>query len=168
MVEHLVDMLAPLDFRVAQQVIDVPKIVCPSLAARTVLRAQQLAEQLAEAPTLVSLVRIFEQTVAIPGRAGGRGVTGGLQGSLFAAEQIGLHPGHCSTALAAQIVDIPVPHGGRQDPDLPSAASSSGLRDTANRMVFSHFPRGNRVHGWVRARGRNFVRNIVHPRRLLT
>ena len=38
----------------------------------------QMAEQLVEAPTIVSLVHIFEQTVDIPGRAGGRGVTGGL------------------------------------------------------------------------------------------
>ena len=29
MVEQLVDLLAPLDFRVAEQVIEVPKIVCP-------------------------------------------------------------------------------------------------------------------------------------------
>ena len=33
--EQLVDILAPLDFRVAEQVIDVPKIVCPHRAART-------------------------------------------------------------------------------------------------------------------------------------
>ena len=115
-----------------------------------------MAEQLVEAPSLVSLVRIFEQTVDIPGRAGGRGVTGGLKGSLFAAEQIvdtpvphcgssgslhGIHPGQSSTALAAQIVDTPVPHGGRQNPDLPSAASSSGLPDTANQGVFRSFHR---------------------------
>ena len=35
MVEQLVDILAPLDFRVAEQVIEVPKIVCPPRAART-------------------------------------------------------------------------------------------------------------------------------------
>ena len=36
MVEQLVDILAPLDFRFAEQVIEVPKIVCPPRAARTV------------------------------------------------------------------------------------------------------------------------------------
>ena len=41
MVEQLVDILAPLDFRVAEQVIEVPKIVCPPRAARTVLRRRQ-------------------------------------------------------------------------------------------------------------------------------
>ena len=112
MVAQLVDILAALDLPVPEQVFEVPKIVCPAL-------------------------RIFEQTVDIPGRAGGRGVTGGRKVSLFAAEQI---------------VDTPVPHrgssgslqgllprtefncvgGGRQDPGVPSAASSSGLPDTAN------------------------------------
>ena len=41
MVEQLVDILSPLDFRVAEQVIEVPRIVCPPRAARTVLRAPQ-------------------------------------------------------------------------------------------------------------------------------
>ena len=39
MVEQLVDMLSLPDFRVAEQVIEVPKIVCPPRAARTVLCA---------------------------------------------------------------------------------------------------------------------------------
>ena len=54
MVEQLVDILAPLDFRIAEQVIEVPKIVCPPRAARTVLRAPQTADQLVEVPTPVS------------------------------------------------------------------------------------------------------------------
>ena len=37
MVEQLVDFLSPLDFPVPEQVIDVPKIVCPSRAGRTFL-----------------------------------------------------------------------------------------------------------------------------------
>ena len=36
MVEQLVDFLAPLDFRVAEQVIEVFKIVCPPWGARRV------------------------------------------------------------------------------------------------------------------------------------
>ena len=51
MVEQLVDFLAPLDFRVAEQVTEVPKIVCPPRGARTVLCAPQMAEQLVEVPT---------------------------------------------------------------------------------------------------------------------
>ena len=50
-VEQLVDFLAPLDFRVAEQVIEVPKIVCPPRGARTVLCAPQMADQLVEVPT---------------------------------------------------------------------------------------------------------------------
>ena len=98
-----------------------------------------------EVPTIVfysSLHGLLEQNVDIPvphgrGRVGG----GGL---------LGLHPGQSSTAFggaehrfatAEQIVDIPVPRGGRrQDPDLPSAASSSGLPGTANQGVFALFP----------------------------
>ena len=79
MVERLVDLLAPLDFRVAEQGIEVPKIVCPPRAARTALRAPQTAEQLVEVPTVLSYSSlqqlIGEQTVDIPvpGRAGGEG-----------------------------------------------------------------------------------------------
>ena len=57
MVEQLVDILAPLDFRIAEQVIEVPKIVCPPRAARTVLRAPQTADQLVEVPTLYPILR---------------------------------------------------------------------------------------------------------------
>ena len=43
--------------------------------------------------------------------------------------------------IVEQNVDIPVPLGGRQDPDLPSAASSSGLPGTANQgFFFRTFP----------------------------
>ena len=72
----------PLDIRVAEQVIEVPKIVCPPRAARTVLCAPQPAEQLVEVPTPVSysssLQRSMEQIVDIP--ASRRGVSGSLRG----------------------------------------------------------------------------------------
>ena len=101
MVEQLVDILALLDFRIAEQVIDVPKIVCPPRAARTVLRAPQLAEQLVEVPMPVSysslLQRTEEQNVGIP-VAGGSGAGGGLSGFL---------PGQNSAALWKETVDIP-------------------------------------------------------------
>ena len=84
MVEQLVDTLSPLDFSVAEQVIEVPKIVCPPRAARTVLRAPQTVEQLVEVPTPVSyssfLQRNMEQHVDIPVPGGG-GRKAGLQGS---------------------------------------------------------------------------------------
>ena len=62
MVEQLVDMLSPLDFRVAEQVIQVPKIVCPRRAARTVLDVPQMAEQLVEVPTIMSFISLQQQT----------------------------------------------------------------------------------------------------------
>ena len=54
MVEQLVDILAPLDFPVPEQVVEVPKIPCSPRAARTVFRAPQTVKQLVEAPTPVS------------------------------------------------------------------------------------------------------------------
>ena len=80
MVEQLVDFLAPLDFRVAEQVIEMPKIVCPHRAARTIPLEPQTAEQLVEVPTVLSHASlqqlIVEQIVDIPapGRTGGRSV----------------------------------------------------------------------------------------------
>ena len=158
------DFLSPLDFPVPEQVIEVPKIVCPLRAARTVICAPQTAEQLVEAPTIVSLVEVIEQPVDIPVRAWG-GTGGRLQGFLpgqfssLSVEQnvdipvshgrdrvggglLGLHPGQSSTAFggaehfpaatAEQIVDIPVPRGGRV---LHPASSSSGSPGLANQWV---------------------------------
>ena len=51
---QLVDFLAPLDVRVAEQVIEVPQVVCPPRGARTVLGVPQLADQLVEVPTIIS------------------------------------------------------------------------------------------------------------------
>ena len=69
-VEQLVDMLSPLDFRVAEQVFDVPEqvfdvptVVCPPRAARTVLCAPQLAEQLVEVPSPVSFSSLLQRSM---------------------------------------------------------------------------------------------------------
>ena len=100
MVEQLLlGVLSPLDFRVAEQVIEVPKILLDDVPERTAVRVTQLAEQLVEVPTPVSCT---EQIVDIP--ASVRGVSGSLQGSL--PEQ--------STAkrTASQIADTPVPGRG--------------------------------------------------------
>ena len=51
MVEQLLlGVLSPLDFRVAEQVIEVPKILLDDLPERTAVRVAQLAEQLVEVP----------------------------------------------------------------------------------------------------------------------
>ena len=97
MVVLLVDMLCSLDIRVADQVIEVPKIVCPPRAGRTVLCAPQTVEQLVEVPTIISysslLQQTLEQNVDIPTSV--RGVSGSLQG--FPPEQ------HSAQRTASQI-----------------------------------------------------------------
>ena len=82
-VEQLVGVLKVFDQPLPEQVIEVPKIVCPPRGARTVLCAPQLAEQLVEVPTtpgyafaLVAVQTLgwtearalFEQLTANPGR----------------------------------------------------------------------------------------------------
>ena len=139
MVEQLVDFLAPLDFRVAEQVIEVPKIVCPPRAARTVLRVPQTAEQLVEVPTepaevlavtavqamgLGAAVALAEQIVDNPVPQVRRGGGGGLHG--FRAGQ------GSTVADVEQIVEIPVPQrrrrrsGGLQS-SLPGQGSTAYL-----------------------------------------
>ena len=75
MVEQLVDILSPLDFRVPEQVIEVPKIVCPPRAARTVLGAPQTvgtaggsayAFQFALGVVLVDVFKIFSLDIFPP------------------------------------------------------------------------------------------------------
>ena len=129
MVEQLVDILSPLDFRVAEQVIEVPNIVCPPRAARTVLRAPQTAELLVEVPTIISysslLQRTLEQNVDIPvpHRAGR---IADLQGFL---------PGQSSTALQERISErlleqmiVCIPGGGPQGFRPGQSSSSSSHR----------------------------------------
>ena len=132
-VDQLVGAVLHLDTPIPEHAIfEVPKISCPSRFPRSALREPQKAEQLVEAPTLVSLVEVIEQPVDIPVRAWG-GTGGRLQGFLPGQSSSSVeqdrrhssssswypwsfprfHPGQSSTAVAEQIVDIPVPHGSR-------------------------------------------------------
>ena len=130
MVEQLVDILSPLDFHVAEQVIEVPKIVCPPRAARTVLRAPQTADQLVEVPTPVSysslLQRTVEQIADIPVPLGRGGRDADLQGFLRGqgptAHSSFLE--RISEQIVEQIADIPVARGGLAD-FRPGQSSSS-------------------------------------------
>ena len=152
MVEQLVDILSPLDFRVAEQVIEVPKIVCPPRAARTVLRAPQTADQLVEVPTIISysslLQRTMELNVAIPVRGrGGRNVDlqGFLPGQGPTAPYSSLE--RISEQIVEQTVDIPVSVGGLAD-FRPGQSSSSvahspawlNPEDEPFQLVFRTFP----------------------------
>ena len=70
MVEQLLlGVLSPLDFRVAEQVIEVPKILLDDVPERTAVRVTQLAEQLVEVPTPVSCMEQFVD-IPVPGRGG--------------------------------------------------------------------------------------------------
>ena len=172
---QLVEVCRKLDTHIPEHAIEVPKISFSSRHSRRrrVRFAEQTAELLVEVPTIVSfssLHGLVEQNVDFPvprGRVGG--------GGLF-----GLHPGqsstafgeaeHCfPTATAEQIVDIPVPRGGRQDPDLPSAASSSGLPGMTNQGVFfALFPVEKKSARLGPHSGSELgVRTSAHPRRQL-
>ena len=128
------DILAPLDFRVAEQVIEVPKIVCPPRAARTVLRAPQTADQLVEVPTIISysslLQRISEQHVDIPVPFGSGGRNADLQGFLRGQSSTAPYSSleRISEQIMEQIADIPVacgdPHGFRPGQSSSSVAHS--------------------------------------------
>ena len=100
MVEQLLlGVLSPLGVRVAEKVIEVPKILLDVVPERAAVRVTQLAEQLLEVPKPVSCM---EQIVDIPTSV--RGVSGSLQG--FPPEQ------SSAKRTALQVADISVPGRG--------------------------------------------------------
>ena len=124
MVEQLLlGVLSPLDFRVAEQVIEVPKILLDDVPERTAVRVTQLAEQLVEVPTLVSCM---EQIADIP--VPGRGVSGSLQGSLPEQSTV--------KRTASQTADIPVPGRGVSGSLLGSLPVQSTAKRTASQFGF--------------------------------
>ena len=164
----MVDAFAPHDIQVPEQVIEVPKILIDELPLRTPVREPQLAEQLVEAPSIVSLIEVtrqpVEQIVDIPVPRGGvrlRGVLPEQGSTALPVEQIvdipvlhgeslqGFIPEQGSTALPVeQIVDIPVLHGESLQGFIPghgSTASSSsshvpaGAVDESFQGIFSYF-----------------------------
>ena len=130
-VEQLMDAFKSLDSPMAEQVMAVPKISSPSHASRTVLSEPQTAEQLVEAPTIVSLIEVIrqpvEQTVDIPVRAGGVG-SGGLQGFLHGQ----------SFPTVEQTVDFPVPS---------RLSGVGGLQGLHPGQSLTAFPGGSLHHG---------------------
>ena len=128
----LVDAFAPHDIQVSEQVIEVPKILIDELSVRTPVCEPQLAEQLVEAPSIVSLIEVIrqpvEQNVDIPVPHGES-----LQGLL---------PGHGSTASSSSshvptgAVDEPFQGFFRtfpqrkkcEDPPRPGVGTGRGLQ----------------------------------------
>ena len=135
------DFLAPLDFRDVEQVIEVPKIVCPSSCSRTVLWKPQKAEHLVEVPTVLSYSSLqqlhVEQIVDIPapGRAGGRRGPWRSSRSPWTG---------FNSVFGADRVDIPGEGLQGSRPGQGSASSSSSL-DHAGQGFFRTFPRGKKV-----------------------
>ena len=150
-VENVTDTLRILDFPMAEQVIEVPKIYCSPCPSRSVVPEPQSAEQLVEVPTVLSPLRIEEQIVGIPvprGR-GERRVQGFLPRQSSTAtpsaeeriserivEQI-VFPSSAiriSERIVEQTVDIS-PGGGLGQ----GSASSAGAADEDFTGFFSHF-----------------------------
>ena len=80
MEDQLVDVLgyfSTLVPVVAEQVIEVPKVVCPPRGARTVLGAPQMADQLVEVPTVISFSSLWQRMFSEPEI---RRIIAGLQG----------------------------------------------------------------------------------------
>ena len=180
MVEQLVDFLAPLDFRVAEQVIEVPKIVCPHHAARTVVGAPQDGGTAGGS----AYDRVSHRGHQAPCRAAPLTFQSALGLVLVDVLQDFL-PGHFSSSSVEQMVDISVPHrgilGGFQGfhPGQSKAASSEQLVDIpvshvaciskiliSHRFLmkllvkrfkgfFSHFSPAQESATLVRTRGRN-------------
>ena len=171
------------DTPIPEQVIAVPKISSPSRCSRTVLSKPQTAKQLVDAPTLVSLVDVFEQPVDIP--------VGGGDGSGYGGHQ-GFLTGQSSSPSVEQIVDIPVlgrssgPGGlytlNRVQQRLPSRTLTFQLLVVVCKVLIQirgpqrFFPdlRGDAFQGFFRTLpwrkkcctwGRNWVRTSAHPRR---
>ena len=63
MVEQLVDVLSPFDLQLPEQCIEVPKVIIEDIPSRRSCREPQLAELLAEVPTILCFLK---QTVGIP------------------------------------------------------------------------------------------------------
>ena len=145
MVEQLQDVMRFFDTLslVAEQVITVPKILPYDVPMRTAVRDTQLAEQLVEVPTIMSvssLQRIVEQNVAIP--------VPGVEGD---SQEISAAPQFSEERISERIVEqfVDILGGGLQgfrpvqgSPASSSFVSPAGSDDDANEPgegFFSHF-----------------------------
>ena len=136
-VEALQDTLRILDFPIAEQVIEVPKISCSPCPSRSLVPDPQSAEQLVEVPTVLSPTRIAlqiaEQIVSIPAPRGR--VQGFLPQQSSTATTSYLE--RISERTVEQIVDFPSSGGGLGQ----GSSSSVGPADEDFPVkVFALFP----------------------------
>ena len=118
---------------VPEEVIAVPKILPHDVPPRRLCRDTQLAEQLAEVPTILYFLKqwIPEQIVDNPVPRCGRGASGGHPGFL---------PGHSSLKRTAnKIADLPAPRSGIRRlqgflPEQSSTATSSSSLERISRF----------------------------------
>ena len=130
------DTLRFLDFPIAEQVIDVPKISCSPCPSRSLVPEPQSAEQLVEVPTVLSptriALRIAEQIVDTPVPRG--------RGQGFLPEQSSTATSssgeRISERIVEQIVDISSSGGGLGQ----GASSSAAPADEDFTGVFRTFP----------------------------
>ena len=148
---------------VAEQVIEVPKILPHDVPPRRLCRDTQLVEQLVEVPTPVSysslLQRTVEQPVGTPVPGGG-GRNAGLQGSL--PEQSSTAPlssaERFSERIMEQIVDFLVAGGGLHD--FLSRHAAEWKLDTGRPGVCGPMA-ATCVLGMVRSSRRLMARDVV-------
>ena len=159
---------------IAEQVIEVPKIFLDTTLQRLGdhVRQSQMVEQLVHVPTVVSYSSLQQLTaeqvvdIPVPGGDGGGG-RGGLQGFLPSQNSAALH--------VEQTVDIPVPGRARGEGGVEvfkvfldrvqqPIHLTLVLLMALGKLFFALFPDGKEVRGWVRTRGRNWVRTLIHPR----
>ena len=141
MVESVTDTLRILGFRIAEQVIEVPKISCSPCPSRSLVSEPQSVEQLVDVPTVLSPLRVAEQIVGIPvpcGR-GRRRVQGFLPQQSSTATTSYLE--RISERTVEQIVDFPSSAGGLGQ----GSSSSAGPADEDFTGGFSHFSRDKKV-----------------------
>ena len=143
MVDYVADALRILDFPLAEQVIEVPKISCSPCPSRSLVPEPQSAEQLVEVPTVLSPLRIAEQIVGTPAPHGrGQGSLPG-QGSPASGKRI-------SERIVEQIVDFPhqtveqIVDSSPGDGCELGSSSSAGPADEDFTGGFSHFSHGKK------------------------
>ena len=167
MVEQLVDIFSPLDLRVAEQVIEVPKLMCPPHAARTVLRAPQTADQLVEVPTIISCCstlwsrKLPFQFVVVEGET--------LVFKVFFPDRVQQRRSCLWNALlsglrSSSLVFLFLVEAFQIFRPGQVSSSSSHVPARVSEALDALFPKLKKVRSWVRTRVRGCPPVSAHPR----